>query len=152
MTFVRELMLGKPAEIWSIGPRDTVYKALQLMAEKNVGALPVIDPESGNLIGMFSERDYARKLILKGKSSQATAVEELMSSPVFCVHPDDSLETCMELITTKHIRHLPVCDSPVCDGSRMVGMISIGDVLKAVIAKQQILIKDLENYIVGGRS
>jgi CBS domain-containing protein len=147
MTFVRELMQGKPAEIWSIGPRDTVYKALQLMAEKNVGALPVIDPASGNLIGMFSERDYARKLILKGKSSQATAVEELMSSPVFCVHPDDTLETCMELITTKHIRHLPVCG-----GDKMIGMISIGDVLKAVIAKQQVLIKDLENYIVGGRS
>jgi CBS domain-containing protein len=145
-------MLGKPAEIWSIGPRDTVYKALQLMAEKNVGALPVVDPENGDLVGMFSERDYARKLILKGKSSQATAVEELMSCPVFCVHPDDTLETCMELITTKHIRHLPVCDSSVCHGSRMIGMISIGDVLKAVIAQQKILIKDLENYIVGGRS
>jgi len=153
MTFVKQLLQGKPAEIWSIAPRDTVYKALQLMAEKNVGALPVIDPDSGNLVGMFSERDYARKLILKGKSSQATAVEELMSFPVYCVRPDDTLETCMELITTKHIRHLPVCNSTaVCDGSRMVGMISIGDVLKAVIANQQVLIKDLENYIVGGRS
>jgi CBS domain-containing protein len=152
MTFVRQLLQGKPAEIWNVGPRDTVYKALQIMAEKNVGALPVVDPDSGKLIGMFSERDYARKLILKGKSSQATAVEELMSSPVYCVHPNDTLETCMELMTTKHIRHLPVCDSAECDGSGMTGMVSIGDVLKAVIAHQQILIKDLENYIVGARS
>jgi CBS domain-containing protein len=147
MTFVREFLHGKSAGIWSIGPRDTVYKALQLMAEKNVGALPVIDPESGDMVGMFSERDYARKLILKGKSSQATAVEELMSSPVFCISPDDTLETCMELITTKHIRHLPVCDE-----GGLSGMVSIGDVLKAVIAQQKTLIKDLENYIAGARS
>ena len=85
MTFVRDLLRGKPAEIWSIGPRDTVYKALQVMADKNIGALPVVD--DGNLVGMFSERDYARKVILKGKSSRATAVEELMSHPVFCVGP-----------------------------------------------------------------
>jgi CBS domain-containing protein len=139
MTFVREFLHGKSAGIWSIGPRDTVYKALQLMAEKNVGALPVIDPESGDMVGMFSERDYARKLILKGKSSQATAVEELMSSPVFCISPDDTLETCME--------HLPVCDE-----GGLSGMVSIGDVLKAVIAQQKTLIKDLENYIAGARS
>ena len=147
MTFVREFLQGKPAEIWTIGPRDTVYKALQFTAEKNVGALPVVDPASGDLVGMFSERDYARKLILKGKASQATAVEELMSSPVFCISPDDTLETCMELITTKHIRHLPVCS-----GDGLIGMVSIGDVLKAVIVKQQILIRDLENYIAGARS
>jgi len=122
-----------------------VYKALQLMAEKNVGALPVV--QDGDLIGMFSERDYARKLILKGKTSQATAVEELMSHPVFCVGLDDTIETCMELMTNQRIRHLPVCG----DGG-LIGMVSIGDVLKAVIANQQVMIQDLENYIVGARS
>jgi len=115
------------------------------MAEKNVGALPVV--QDGELIGMFSERDYARKLILKGKTSQATAVEELMSHPVFCVGLDDTIETCMELMTTQRIRHLPVCG----DGG-LIGMVSIGDVLKAVIASQQVMIQDLENYIVGARS
>lgn len=145
MTFVRDLLRGKPAEVWIIGPRDMVYKALQLMAEKNVGALPVV--QDGELIGMFSERDYARKLILKGKTSQATAVEELMSHPVFCVGLDDTIETCMELMTTQRIRHLPVCG----DGG-LIGMVSIGDVLKAVIASQQVMIQDLENYIVGARS
>jgi CBS domain-containing protein len=115
------------------------------MADKNVGALPVV--EAGQLVGMFSERDYARKVILKDKSSRATAVGELMSHPVICVGSDDTLETCMQLMTTARIRHLPVCD-----GQRMIGMVSIGDVLKTVITDQQVLIKDLENYIVGARS
>jgi CBS domain-containing protein len=145
MIFVRQLLQGKPAEIWTIGPRDTVYKALQVMAEKNIGALPVVEDEK--LVGMFSERDYARKVILKDKSSRATAVGELMSHPVICVSLDDTLETCMQLMTTHHVRHLPVCGDP-----NLLGMISIGDVLKAVIAKQDLLIKDLENYIVGARS
>ena len=145
MTFVRDLLRGKPAEVWTIESRDTVYKALQVMADKNVGALPVVD--DGNLVGMLSERDYARKVILKDKSSRATAVGELMSHPVFCVGPDDTLEICVDLMTTHHIRHLPVCD-----GQRMIGMVSIGDVLKATIAKRDVLIKDLENYIVGARS
>jgi CBS domain-containing protein len=122
-----------------------VYKALQVMADKNVGALPVMD--DGKLVGMFSERDYARKVILKDKTSRATAVGELMSHPVLCVGPDDTLEICVELMTTHHIRHLPVCD-----GQRMIGMVSIGDILKATIAKRDVLIKDLENYIVGARS
>ena len=148
MTFVRQLLQGKPAEVWTIGPRDMVYKALELMAEKNVGALPVVDAGAGgDLVGIFSERDYARKLILKGKSSQATAVGELMSHPVICVSPDDTLEICMELMTTQRVRHLPVCDR-----DRLAGMVSIGDVLKAVIANQQVLIKDLEKYIIGDRA
>jgi CBS domain-containing protein len=125
-----------------------VYKALELMAEKNIGALPVVDAESGGtLIGMFSERDYARKVILKGKSSQATTVSELMSSPVTTVGPDDTIETCMELMTTRHIRHLPVIDH-----GQMIGIVSIGDVLNALVREQRVLIKDLENYIVGARS
>lgn len=145
MAFVRDLLRGKPGEIWTIGLQDMVYRALQVMADKNVGALPVV--EAGQLVGMFSERDYARKVILKDKSSRATAVGELMSHPVICVGSDDTLETCMQLMTTARIRHLPVCD-----GQRMIGMVSIGDVLKTVITDQQVLIKDLENYIVGARS
>ena len=148
MTFVRQLLQGKPAEVWRVGPRDMAYKALELMAEKNIGALPVVDAENGGtLLGMFSERDYARKVILKGKSSHATTVSELMSSPVTTIGPDDTIETCMELMTTRHIRHLPVID----DG-RMIGLVSIGDVLNALVSQQQVLIKDLENYIVGARS
>jgi CBS domain-containing protein len=146
MTFVRDLLSGKSSEVWSVGPRDLVYRALQLMAEKNVGALPVVDSD-GNVLGMFSERDYARKVILQGKSSRATSVGELMSHPVYCVGPDDTIETCMQLMTDKHFRHLVVC----ADG-RMVGIVSIGDLLKAVIDAQNVRIKDLENFIVGARS
>ncbi len=145
MTFVRELMRGKPAEVWTVSPQTTVYEALELLAEKNIGAVPVV--EEGRLIGMFSERDYARKVILKGRASKRTLVGELMSHPVFRVGPDESLETCMALMTNQHIRHLPVIE-----GGRLTGLISIGDVLKAMIASQQILIQDLENYITGDRS
>jgi CBS domain-containing protein len=148
MTFVRQLLQGKPAEVWHVGPRDMVYKALELMAEKNIGAVPVVDAENGDkLLGMFSERDYARKVILKGKSSQATTVSELMSSPVTTVGPDDTIETCMELMTTRHIRHLPVINN-----GQMIGLVSIGDVLNALVREQRVLINDLENYIVGARS
>lgn len=148
MCYVRDLLLGKSAEIWSIGPRDMAYKALELMAAKNVGALPVVNGENaGKLVGMFSERDYARKVILRGKSSQATPVSELMSSPVICVTPDDSVETCRELMTTRHIRHLPVVEN-----DRLVGLVSIGDVLKATISEKEVLIHDLQNYIAGARS
>ena len=148
MTYVRQLLQGKPVEVWHVGPRDMAYKALELMAEKNIGALPVIDAESGGkLLGMFSERDYARKVILKGKSSQATTVSELMSSPVTTVIPDDTIAACMELMTTRHIRHLPVIDH-----GQMIGLVSIGDVLNALVSEQRVLIKDLENYIVGARS
>jgi CBS domain-containing protein len=145
MTFVRELLQSKPAQVWTIRRTATVFEALELMAEKNIGALPVMD--DGDLVGMFSERDYARKVILMGKSSRNTTVGELMSSPVYCVGPDETLETCMELMTRQRIRHLPVCG----DGE-LSGLISIGDLLKVVIANQQALINDLENFIVGARS
>ena len=143
MAFVKDLLSSKPSEVWTVGPRDMVYKALQLMAEKNVGAVPVVDAD-GNVLGVFSERDYARKVILHGKSSQATAVEELMSRPVYCVGLDDTTETCMQLMTDKHIRHLVVCED-----DRMIGFLSIGDLLKSVIDTQNAQIKDLENFIVG---
>ena len=95
-----------------MGPRDMAFKALEMMAAKNIGALPVVNGEAGDkLIGIFSERDYARKVILRGKSSQATPVSELMSSPVTCVSPDDTIERCRELMTTQHIRHLPVLET-----------------------------------------
>ena len=123
------------------------FKALEMMAAKNIGALPVVNGEAGDkLIGIFSERDYARKVILRGKSSQATPVSELMSSPVTCVSPDDNIERCRELMTTQHIRHLPVLET-----DRLVGLVSIGDVLKATISEQKVLIQDLENYIAGAR-
>ncbi len=145
MTFVRELLQGKQAGLWTVKRQVSVFEALQTMADKNIGALPVVD--DGELVGIFSERDYARKVILKGKSSQNTTVGELMSSPVVSVTPDETIETCMDLMTTHHVRHLPVCDN-----DELVGMISIGDVLKSVIANQQTLIADLENFISGARS
>lgn len=147
MCYVRDVLQDKPAEVWTIGPRDMAFKALELMAEKNVGALPVVDYADGGLLGVFSERDYARKVVLKGKSSHATMVSEVMSSPVTAVRPGDKIETCMQLMTERRIRHLPVLD-----GGRLVGLISIGDVLKAVIADKEVMIRDLENFIVGGRS
>ena len=148
MIFVKQLLQGKSAEVWTIGPRDTAYKALEFMAEKNIGALPVVDADAdGVLVGMFSERDYARKVILKDKSSRATSVGELMSHPVVFVGPDETIETCMSLMTTQHIRHLPVLDR-----GRLVGIVSIGDLVKTIIANQQALVKDLENYIIGARS
>ncbi len=146
MCYVRDVLSSKPAQVWTIGPRDIAYKALELMADKNVGALPVVG-DDGRVIGIFSERDYARKVILKGKSSHATTVGELMSSPVTAVSLSDKIETCMQLMTDRHIRHLPVLD-----GGKLVGLISIGDVLKATIADRDVMIKDLENFIVGARS
>ena len=148
MCFVRDLLRSRPAEVWTIGPRDTAYKALELMAGKNVGALPVVDAEAGGrLVGMFSERDYARKVILKGKASQATAVSEIMSSPVIYVSPGDDVEAAMRLMNEHHIRHLPVVE-----GGRLIGLVSIGDILRAMIAEKDVLIMDLENFIVGARS
>ena len=145
MTFVRELLQRKPAGLWTVKRQATVFEALQEMADKNIGALLVVD--DGELVGMFSERDYARKVILQGKSSQNTSVGELMSSPVFCVGLDDTIDACMQLMSTQHIRHLPVRDH-----GQLVGMVSIGDVVTSVIANQQVLIADLENFISGGRS
>jgi CBS domain-containing protein len=145
MCYVRDILLDKPAEVWTIGPRETVYRALEVMAERNVGALPVVD--DGRLVGVFSERDYARKAILKDRSSRATAVGDLMSSPVHTVTPDTHIDRCMELMTDKHIRHLPV----MVDG-RLASIISIGDVVKARMKEQEVLIKDLSNFISGNRS
>ena len=139
---VKHVLQHKPADVWATSPRATVYEALELLADKNVGALPVL--EEGRLVGMFSERDYARKVILRGRSSKEATVGELMSTPVYTVRLNEPIEACMQLMIERHIRHLPVIE-----GDRVVGMISIGDVGKAIIADQRVAIRDLESYITG---
>src|SRR5919106_6385428 len=123
MNFVADILKAKGRDVWTVSSDSTVYDALQQMADKNVGALLVI--EGGQLVGVFSERDYARKIILHGKASKDTLVKEIMSSEVFCVGPDQTIEQCMQLMTEKRIRHLPVLDE-----GRLAGVISIGDVVK----------------------
>ena len=140
---VRQILQSKGGSIWSVAPHTTVFEALVLMAEKDVGALVVV--EGGKLVGIISERDYARKVVLKGRSSKDTEVAELMTSGVFYVHPNQTIEECMALMTNKHIRHLPVLE-----GEDLVGIITIGDAVKAVMADQEVMINSLENYIRGG--
>jgi CBS domain-containing protein len=142
MTTVRQLLQRKPPGVWTIGPEATVYEALALMAKMNIGAVPVI--EGDVLAGIFSERDYARKVILMGRSSRETTVGELMSHPVVTVNPDIPIEGCMALMTDRHFRHLPVVEE-----GRLIGIVSIGDIGKAIIADQRIFIHDLESYITG---
>ncbi len=144
MTTVHQILQGKGREVWSVSPHTTVYDALTLMAEKNIGALLVL--EGDKLRGVFSERDYARKVILKGKSSKETTVEEIMTQEVVSVRPRQSIEECMALMTEKRIRHLPVLEE-----DKLVGLVSIGDVVKAVISEQEFTIKQLESYITGTR-
>jgi len=144
MTIVREILETKGKDIWSISPSATVFEALKLMAEKNVGALVVSDKEK--VAGIISERDYARKIILHGKSSKEALVKDIMSSNVVFVRPDQSVEECMVLMSDKRIRHLPVLEN-----ERLIGVISIGDVVKAIIAQHKYHIEQLENYIKGGR-
>ena len=141
---VRQLLQSKGHDVHSLEPRATVYEALRMMADQNVGALLVREGE--RLVGIFSERDYARKVILRGKSSRETPVEDVMTSDVISVTPDQTLGDCMELMTDKRIRHLPVME----DG-RLIGVISIGDVVKAVISEQEFLIEQLQSYITGAR-
>ena len=143
MSIVREILQEKGDQVWSVSPETTVFDALRLMADKNIGALLVLDGEK--LTGIFSERDYARKVILKGKTSKETAVREIMTSVVVTVLPQQSVEECMLLMTENRVRHLPVME-----GERLVGMISIGDVVKAIISDKEFMIKQLENYITGG--
>jgi CBS domain-containing protein len=144
MTTVAQILQGKGHEVWSVSPATLVYAALKVMAEKNVGALLVL--EGHELKGIFSERDYARKVILEGKSSRDIPVKEIMSPEVFTALPEQSVEECMAQMTDKRIRHLPV----VKDG-RVIGVISIGDAVKAIISEREFTIKQLENYITGSR-
>ena len=145
MKTVRELLRNKGYHVWSIGPDATVYEALTLMAEKDVGALLVLD-NAGQLVGILSQRDYARKIVLKGKTSRETPVREIMTEKVVWVRPDQTIEECMALMTNKHIRHLPVMEE-----GRLLGVISIGDVVKDIISEQEFVIAQLENYITGKR-
>ena len=140
MTTVRQLLDRKGRAIFSVEPQAAVLEAIRSMAEHHVGALLVMQGET--LRGIVSERDYARKVILLGRSSADTPVHDIMSAPVITVSPDTSVQTCMQLMTDKRVRHLPVTD-----GTRVIGMVSIGDLVKAVIAEQQQHIEQLENYI-----
>lgn len=142
MKTVGAILETKGKEIFSVGPDDSVYEALQVLAEKNVGALVVTEGEK--LVGIVSERDYARKVILADRSSRDTLVSEIMTSEVETVTPGMSTQACMEMMTDKHIRHLPVID----DGE-LVGVISIGDVVKAVISELATMVDQLESYIRG---
>jgi len=140
---VKQMLAGKDSqELWAISPDDTILKALDLMAEKRIGALPVL--EGDLLVGIFSERDYARILPPERLSPGSTKVSEVMTEKVFCISPQTSANDCMELMTEKRIRHLPVLDE-----DKMIGIITIGDVLKQVIKDQGNLIGHLEYYIAG---
>ena len=141
MKYVNQVLDKKGYTIWSVARDSPVFAALQLMAEKNCGAILVVEKQ--RLVGIFSERDYARKVILKGKSSRNTRVDEIMSRRVVCVKPSQTIDDCMALMTEKRIRHLPVLDKD----EQLVGLISIGDVVKEVISEQEFMIHQLENYI-----
>ncbi len=136
---VRQMLHGKTA-VYSVGPGDTVLDALRLMAEKNIGAVLVLD--EGTIDGILSERDYARKVILLGKRSEETRVDEIMTTSVIAVEPDGTAEQCMALMTDKRVRHLPVLER-----GHVIGIISIGDVVRAVVEEQRFTIRSLERYI-----
>ena len=140
MKTVEQILDTKGRDVWSIEQDASVFEAIELMAKKEVGALLVT--KSANPTGMISERDYARQVILKGLSSKKTSIRDIMATRVVYAHPDGTVEECMALMTEKHIRHLPIMD-----GKQLVGMISIGDLVKALIAEQQLTIEQLERYI-----
>ena len=142
MTTVNQMLKRKGHSVWSAALNASVYEALETMAEKHVGALVVL--RDGKLEGIFSERDYARKIILKEKSSKDTRVHEIMTQKVYYVKLDQTVEDCMALMTEKRIRHLPVVDD-----DQVVGLISIGDVVKSIISEQKFMIEQLEQYISG---
>jgi signal-transduction protein with cAMP-binding, CBS, and nucleotidyltransferase domain len=142
MYTVREILQSKDSKLWTIKTNASVFEALQLMAEKNIGSLLVM--ENNKMQGIFSERDYARGIVLKGKSSKKTSVGELMTKNVIYVAPDDRIKECMALMTAKRVRHLPVYQ----DGE-LIGILSIGDIVKQIISDQEFTIKELEKYITG---
>jgi CBS domain-containing protein len=144
MMTVHNILAAKGSSIWTVSPNSTVWDALKLMAEKNIGAVLVM--EGVEVAGMFSERDYARKVVLKGLTSQQTFIRDVMSTDVVSIRSNQSIEDCMTLMTARKIRHLPVID-----GKSLSGMISIGDVVKAIISDKQETIDQLHNYITGKR-
>jgi CBS domain-containing protein len=142
MTTVKQLLHQKGREIWTIAPEATVFEAIQKMAEKNIGSLLVMSNEK--LVGIITERHYSRNVVLKGKTSPATAVQEIMEKQVVYVRPEQSVEECMALMNAKRVRHLPVIE----DG-KVVGIVSIGDLVKSIIGDQQFVIEQLEHYVHG---
>jgi CBS domain-containing protein len=140
---VGQVLNSKGHDLWYIAPNATAYHALEIMADRNVGALLVMENEK--LVGIFSERDYARKVILKGKSSKSTTVREIMTSQPICIEAEKSINECMVLMTSNHIRHVPVMDRGL-----LRGLVSIGDVVHAIIADQETTIEELESYITVG--
>lgn len=142
MKKVSDVLKIKGSDVWTIGPDASVYDAIHLMTEKKVGALMVV--EGGKVVGVISETDYTRKIILKGRTSQQTPVKDIMTSHVLYVGPDQDIEECMILMTEKRTRHLPVMDE-----GRLIGVISIGDAVKSVIDEQRFTIEQLERYITG---
>ena len=142
MKTVEDILHAKGSDIYSVRPDDTVYDAVRLMADKGIGSVLVMDED--RLVGILTERDYARKVVLDGRSSKEMRVTEVMTKKVLCVSPERTVDECMALMTDKRARHLPVLDH-----KRVVGVVSIGDLVKAVIHEQKILIDQLQNYISG---
>jgi CBS domain-containing protein len=142
MTTVRQLLAQKDAQVWAVDSEATVFDAIALMADKNVGSLLVMN--GGKLVGIITERHYSRNVALKGKTSPTIPVKEIMEKNVICVGPESAVEQCMALMTDKRVRHLPVLD-----GGEVVGIISIGDLVKSVISDQKFIIDQLEHYIHG---
>ncbi len=143
MGFVSNLLEYKGRDVYKINSSDTVFTALEQLAKHDVGALMVVDKQD-KMVGIFSERDYARKVILKGKSSKKTKVKEMMTTTIYFVKPENYLRECLELMTKKRTRHLPVMQD-----DKLVGLVSIGDIVNRIITEQKTKIKDLESYIVG---
>ena len=142
MSMVKEILDTKGHDIWSVSPETVIFNAVDLMSEKGVGALIVLENEK--LVGMVTERDYARKVILEGRSSKQFPVKDIMTKHVICVKPERTVEECMVLMTDKRVRHLPVVEN-----KQVVGLVSIGDLVKAIITEQKILIDQLQHYITG---
>ena len=140
MKTVQQLLESKRHSVVSVSPGATVLEALKVMAEKEIGAVVVLDDE--HLVGIFSERDYARKVVLQGKASKDTPVREIMTEKVVCVRPEQTVDDCMSLMTDKRIRHLPVLEH-----KKVIGVISIGDVVKEMLSEKEFVIKQLESYI-----
>ena len=145
MTTVQQLLDEKGHDVWSVGPDESVFDAIQKMATKDAGSLVVMEDDEP--IGIFTERHYARDVVLKGKSSPTTPVRDIMTTRVICARPGQTVEECMAVMTENRVRHLPVLVD-----SRLVGLISIGDLVKSIIADQQFTIEQLEHFITGGRS
>ncbi len=139
MLTIRDVLNSKSSAIWSISPKDTTFMAMEIMTEHNIGALLVID--ENHVAGIFSERDFARNIIMKKLSADEVLVEELMTREIYCITPDKSVQECMGVMTSAHIRHMPVFEN-----NKLIGLVTFADIVKALLMEQKIKINDLENY------